>query len=140
MGEEFHAIIKLVSGEEIFSFVTVDEDSDDPILVLQNPVIFKIINNGQGNFIKVKPWMELTEEDIFFIRLSKVITLTESKDEKLLSVYNHYISDTNNSHSNYHHNFDGSVRPNKSMGYISTVDDARKKLEELLKINKSKEV
>ena len=60
MGEEFHAIIKLVSGEEIFSFVTVEEDSDDPILVLQNPVIFKILNNGQGNFIKVKPWMELS--------------------------------------------------------------------------------
>ena len=139
MGEEFHAIIKLVSGEEIFSFVTVDEDSDDPILVLQNPVIFKILNNGQGNFIKVRPWMELTEEDIFFIRLSKVITLTESKDEKLLSIYNHYINDTENNTSNYH-NFDGSVRPNKSMGYISTVDDARKKLEELLKINKSKEV
>ena len=28
MGEEFHAIIKLISGEEILSSVCIDEDSD----------------------------------------------------------------------------------------------------------------
>ena len=40
MEEEFHAIIKLVSGEEIFSLVMVENpDDEDPLLVLQNPLI-----------------------------------------------------------------------------------------------------
>ena len=35
MEEEFHAIIKLVSGEEIFSLVMVENaDDEDPLLVL----------------------------------------------------------------------------------------------------------
>ena len=33
MGEEFHAVIKLVTGEEIFSLVCVDENDGDPIPV-----------------------------------------------------------------------------------------------------------
>ena len=39
MGEEFHSIIKLITGEEIFSLVSVDENDGDPIIMLQNPVI-----------------------------------------------------------------------------------------------------
>ena len=42
MGEEFYSIIKLVSGEEIFSLVTVDENSGDPVIVLQNPLIMQM--------------------------------------------------------------------------------------------------
>ena len=36
MGEEFYAIIKLVSGEEIMSLISVDEEYEDPIVILQN--------------------------------------------------------------------------------------------------------
>ena len=35
MGEEFYAAIKLVTGEEIFSLVSVDENGGDPIIILQ---------------------------------------------------------------------------------------------------------
>jgi hypothetical protein len=48
MGEEFYAIIKLVSGEEILSLVLVDENDGDPVLVLQNPVTMKTYHNQQG--------------------------------------------------------------------------------------------
>ena len=41
MGEEFYSIIKLISGEEIFSLVSVDENDGDPILLLQSPVVIK---------------------------------------------------------------------------------------------------
>ena len=41
MGEEFYAIIKLVSGEEIMSLVMADETEEDTIFVLQNPFIMK---------------------------------------------------------------------------------------------------
>ena len=130
MGEEFYSIIKLVSGEEIFSLVTVDETDGDPIIMLQNPVIMWSNTTPNGTFIKVKPWMELPDEDIFMIRLDKVITMTESKDKKLINLYNHYINeDVDLSKES------GIMKPDYEMGYISTVDEARKKLEKVFKLN-----
>ena len=44
MGEEFYAVIKLVTGEEIFSLVMVDDNEGDTIVILQNPIIIKMVN------------------------------------------------------------------------------------------------
>ena len=38
MGEEFVAVIKLVSGEEILASVCVDETGDEPIIIAHTPV------------------------------------------------------------------------------------------------------
>ena len=131
MGEEFYAILKLVSGEEIFSLILVDDEHDaDTVIVLQNPVIMWTVANPNGTFIKVKPWMELPNEDIFIIRLDKVITMTESKDKKLINVYNHYLNEDDPVYKE-----NGLMKPNYEMGYISTVDEARKKLERVFKLN-----
>ena len=132
MGEEFYAILKLVSGEEIFSLILVDDEHDaDTVIVLQNPVIMWTVANPNGTFIKVKPWMELPNEDIFIIRLDKVITMTESKDKKLINVYNHYLNEDDPVYKE-----NGLMKPNSEMGYISSVSEARKKLERLFKLNK----
>ena len=129
MGEEFYAIIKLVSGEEVFSLIMVDDEEEDPIIIMQNPIIIKMLHSPQGSFIKIKPWMELSEEDFFMIRLDKVLTMTESTNEKLIEVYNDYISD--NSSSEIEMPSDGRVKPDSKMGYVSTVEDARKNLEDI---------
>ena len=55
MGDEFYAIIKLVSGEEVFSQVCIDENEGDPVVVLSSPVIMKSVQNLNGILIKVKP-------------------------------------------------------------------------------------
>ena len=44
MGEEFHAVLKLITGEEIFSLVSVDENDGDSIIMLSNPVIMKTVS------------------------------------------------------------------------------------------------
>lgn len=130
MGEEFYCILKLVSGEEILSLVMIDENEGDPIIVLQNPVTMKTFQNHQGTHLKVKPWIELSSDDFFMIKLDKVITMTETKDKKLIDIYNNYISD-DDSIEVYHPS--GQVKPSTKMGYISSVEDARKKLEKLFK-------
>ena len=131
MGEEFYAILKLVSGEEIFSLIIVDNtEEDDTVIVLQNPVIMWTISNPNGTFIKVKPWMELPDEDIFMIRLDKVITMTETDDKKLIKLYNHYISG-----DELVYDINGLTKPDSDMGYISSVEDARKNLEKTFKLN-----
>jgi len=133
MGDEFYAILKLVSGEEIFSLILVDDiQSDDTVIVLQNPVIMNTNVTPNGTFIKVKPWMELPEDDIFMIRLDKVITMTESKDQKLINLYNHYNNDNG---FDFIQRESGLIKPNQEMGYISSVQDARQRLEKVFKLN-----
>ena len=129
MEEEFYSIIKMVSGEEIFALVTVDENDDNPILVLQNPVVISTINTPGGSMIKVKPWMNMTDESMFMIRLDKVITMIEAKDQKLIDVYENYINEPDEEDVS----LDGSVIPTPKMGYLSSVKDARKDLEDLFK-------
>jgi len=129
MEEEFYSIIKLVSGEEIFALVTVDENDDNPILVLQNPVVISTINTPGGSMIKVKPWMNMTDESMFMIRLDKIITMIEAKDQKLIDVYENYINEPDDEDVS----LDGSVIPTPKMGYLSSVKDARKDLEDLFK-------
>ena len=131
MEDEFYAIINLVSGEEIFSLILIDNFQDEnTIIALQNPVVMWSNTTPNGTFIKVKPWMELTDEDIFMIHLDKVITMTESKDKKLINLYNHYINEDINLSKE-----SGVIKPDYEMGYISTVDEARKKLERVFKLN-----
>jgi hypothetical protein len=128
MGEEFYCILKLISGEEIFSLISVDESNEDPIIILQNPVIIKIVESYEKSYIKIKPWVELSSDDIFIIKLDKIITMTESRDMKLIDVYNKYLMSDNDINS---YNSSGKVNISNKMGYISSVEDARKKLENL---------
>jgi hypothetical protein len=130
MGEEFYAIVKLTSGEEIVSLVIIDENDGDPVVVLQNPITIKTFHNHQGTHLKVKSWMELSSDDFFIVRLDKIITMTETKDEKLINIYNDYIEDEDLIDV---YNPSGKVKPSSKMGYIASVEDARKKLERIFK-------
>ena len=130
MGEEFYCIIKLVSGEEILSLVMPDENDGDPVLVLQNPVTMKTVQNSQGYYVKVKPWIELSSDDFFIGRPDKIITMTELKDEKLIELYNSYITGDDSIEV---YKPGGAVKPSSKMGYIGSVEDSRKKLEDIFK-------
>ena len=129
MGEEFYCILKLVSGEEIFSLISIDENDGDSLIILQNPIILKFVHSNSGSFIKVKPWIENSTDDFFIIRPDKVITMTESKDQKLIDIYDQYITESNIED----YNPSGQVKPSAKMGYICSVEDARKKLESIFK-------
>ncbi len=49
MGEEFHGVIKLITGEEIFAMISIDENDGDPVIMLQSPVIMKVYQNPTGH-------------------------------------------------------------------------------------------
>ena len=134
MGEEFHAVIKLITGEEIFALVSVDENDGDPILLLMNPVVMKVMRNHVGQYVKVKPWMEIPTDDLYVIKYDKIITMTEVKEEQTIQFYNRYLNDDDVDFED-----DGRTKISDKMGYISTVDDARKMLENLYKLKDNKE-
>ena len=130
MGDDFYCVLKLVSGEEILSIVSVDENDGDPIVVLQNPVIMELVNRKDVSYVKVRPWMELPSDDFFMIKLDKIITMTETTDKKLIDVYTKYLNDDDSIEL---YKSSGEVKLSNEMGYVSSVEDARKKLEELYK-------
>ena len=134
MGEEFHAVIKLVTGEEIFSLVCVDENDGDPILLLMNPVIMKVMRNHVGQFVKVKPWIQMSDDSMYVIKYDKIITMTEVTEKKMITFYNKYLNEEDCDWDE-----DGKTKISDKMGYITTVDAARKMLENLYNSKDSKE-
>jgi len=134
MGEEFHSIIKLMTGEEIFALVSVDDTGNSPLIILQNPLVMKAVSSSKGGFLKVRKWIELSDDDIFVLGYDKILTMSECKDNKLIAIYNNYLS-TDGTEIYPSAEFGGKVELTDKMGYISSVEDARKKFEVLFKIN-----
>tara|TARA_B100000945_G_scaffold163199_1_gene130926 strand:+ start:547 stop:987 length:441 start_codon:yes stop_codon:yes gene_type:complete len=143
MDNEFYASIKLVSGEELFSMVSVEEGTDNPLIMLQNPVTMKMVSTPEGSIVKVKTWMNIPGDDPIVIRWDKVITVTEIKDNSVINIYNNYLEDERfdinqiGEVSKTHRNDVKNKLTNK-MGYISTVNDARKYLEGIYKTTEDK--
>ena len=135
MGEEFYSVIKLISGEEIFALVSIDNDQENPVVILQNPLVMKMMSSSKGSYIKVNRWIELSSEDIFIMRLDRILTMSESNDAKLIAIYDNFIADEQDERTVDVSQPNGEVEITNTMGYISSVEDARKKFEEIFKIN-----
>tara|TARA_B100001996_G_scaffold157648_1_gene120154 strand:+ start:34 stop:447 length:414 start_codon:yes stop_codon:yes gene_type:complete len=131
MGEEFYGVIKLITGEELFSTICIDENDGDPIIMLQNPVIMKMLQNPMGQYVKIKPWLELPTDDMFLIKYDKIVTMTEIYDKQMINFYEKYLNES----EDCDFEFDGRVKLNEKLGFITTVDDARKDLERIYNIN-----
>ena len=125
--QDFLAVIKLVSGEEIISTVTSCEENDRVLLLLDNPVIFETItirNSGMGA-IKIIPWVQAASDTVLILDMDKVITMSEVFDKDVIKIYNRYLDDKDRDTNE-------SI-VTKDMGYLSTVTDARIFLEKLYK-------
>ena len=130
MGEEFHGVVKLITGEEIFAMISIDENDGDPVIMLQSPVIMKVYQNPTGQYVKVRPWLELPNEDIFLIKYDKIITMTEVSDKQMIDFYQKYLND-----EDVDIEFDGRVKLNTRLGLVSTVEEARRNLEKIYQNN-----
>ena len=98
--------------------------------MLSNPVIMKMLSGPHGSYVKVKPWLELPDQDLFLIKYDKIITMSEVTDDQMIKFYNRYLNE-----DDVDIEIDGKVSLTDKMGFITTVDDARLKLEEIFKDN-----
>jgi hypothetical protein len=134
MEEEFYAIIKLVSGEEVFSKVCPCEENEKIILILDNPVTIEYVNIQQMGIttLRLNPWIKFTEETMFIIDFDKIITISEVNDKKILNIYNKFLEGngkTNKFNKNKKNKLSG------RMGYLSSIADARIILEKIYNKN-----
>ena len=135
--KDFYATIKLITGEEIFALVSVDNEEDEPVIIMQNPVVMKVLSTGRGQMMKIRPWLEVPGDDVYIIKYDRIITMSEVKDKMIVSMYQTYCQEgdfdfgefINEETSNDSRNHEVT----RKMGYISNVEDARKKLEDLFK-------
>ena len=104
----------------------------------------KVLHSPHGMHLKVKSWIEMSSDDIFIIRPERIITMTETKDQKLIDIYNSYIEDEDDMdiytpRKNSTDEPSGETKPCRKMGYLSSVEEARKTLENIFKLTDTKE-
>lgn len=129
MEKDFYATIKFKSGEEILSKVAPCDEEDRILLVLSMPVIVEevaIRSNVYG--YKFEPWLKTSSDDMFIVDMENVLTMTENTDLQILSMYEKYMEETSGQRSHR-------VKPDRDMGYVISVSDAKKLLEKLYNKN-----
>ena len=122
--DDFYATIKLKSGEEIFALVGYSEEKDRIFLLLESPItIEKIRNRGGVQGFRVEPWLKTSKEELFIINMDDVLTISESKDLETIAMHETF--------SRQYDDYNQEKKLNRKMGYISTIKEAKKSLEEL---------
>jgi len=129
MEDDFYATIKFKNGEEIFAKVAASEEEDRTMLILSNPVMATEVK-AKGGLVgyKVEPWLKTTKEDLFIINMADVLTISESSDVHMISMFQQFVQDSDKMRK-------GEPKLSRKMGYISNVNDAKDILEKLYKSN-----
>tara|TARA_B100001769_G_C21825085_1_gene448312 strand:- start:33 stop:437 length:405 start_codon:yes stop_codon:yes gene_type:complete len=130
--DDFYATIKFKSGEEIFAKVAASEEINRTILLVSNPIIVNEVQGKKGMLgYRIEPWLKTTKEDMFMIDLTDVLTMSESSDVEMISMYQRWLRDTSKVKND-------EPKLSRKMGYISNVNDAKDILEKLYKLKESK--
>ena len=83
-----------------------------------------------GFAYKVEPWMKTTKDDMFIIDMKNIMTMTETSDLEIISVYDKFVKQKEKDNLNLGINH---FELTKEMGYISNIEEAKKSLEKLFK-------
>ena len=130
--DDFYATIKFKSGEEIFAKVVASEEVNRTVLLVSNPIIVSEVQGKKGMLgYRIEPWLKTTKEDMFMIDLSDILTMSESSDVEMISMYQRWLRDTSKIKND-------EPKLSRKMGYISNVNDAKDILEKLYKLKESK--
>jgi hypothetical protein len=125
--DDFYSTIKLKTGDEIFAKVAATEEDDRTLLLVTNPIIVSEIKGRTGVMgYKIEPWLKTTTEDMFIINIEDVLTMTESSDIEMISMYQTYCRESDKTRNNQ-------SKISRKMGYLANVNDAKEILEKLFK-------
>ncbi len=127
--EKFLAVVKLTSGEEVVARISELENMDK--ILVDSPAMMSCSTPTRRpgiNMIRIEPWIKSGKETTYIIDMNKIITTSEIFDEDVTEAYDKFVDAYYNGNE---------IGPPKSMtrdmGYIASVNDARKSLEKLFK-------
>jgi hypothetical protein len=134
--EEFHFIVKLISGEEIIAKGFAVEDDGETQVFMCNPVIIQVVSRLSGKTtvkgLSMTKWMQFSDEDFFILNEKDIISIGGLNTE-MVHMYELFIKKTNQDKTIEDAIKESEVELDTNMGYLSTVDEARKKLEKIYK-------
>jgi len=126
MTDDFLAVIKLISGEEVLGKVSYLEDENK--LLLECPAVMNSTSSRAlgVSLIKIEPWIKTGKETLYILDMNKIVTLSEVFDKEVTKVYSKFVMA-------YYYDIDLPKKNTitKEMGYVSSVTDARAILEKI---------
>ncbi len=133
MEDDFYGTIKFKNGEEVFAKIAASEEVDRTMLVIHHPITVCEVKSRAGTVgYKVEPWLKTTREDMFIINMDNVLTMSESSDVHMITMFQQFVQDQARDNRNQ-------PKLSRKMGYISSVNDAKDVLEKLYRLDKNKE-
>lgn len=124
MEEEFYATLKLTSNEELIAKVCYL--TEEECLLVEKPLLVTRSNQKRnGRLVEgfsLSDWVMSSYEELYVIKMEQVVTLSEL-DEKILVFYENHLNQSDNDPTEN--------KLSKEMGYLGTVSDQKKKLEDL---------
>jgi hypothetical protein len=134
--EEFYFIAKLVSGEEIIGQGFAVEENQVTQVFVTNPVEIQVVTKTSGTTsvkgVVMNKWMQFSDEDFFIIQEKDIISIGGLSDE-MIHMYKLFIKKTSEDQTVQDAIEENEVKLDKEMGFISKVEEARKKLEKIYK-------
>jgi len=131
--EEFEAVVKLISGDEIIAECLLTEENSESILYVSNPcsveVIIRLGNDGkkvQG--MGLCKWMRFSDEHFYIINEKDIVSIAPTSREAS-AIYHMFLRNEDSDDDDV----DNKVEPDSTMGYINSVSEERARLERLFK-------
>ena len=134
MEDDFYASLKLISGEEVFAKIAACDEDNRTLLLLHNPVKVEQVKLPGANIVagyKVEPWLKTNDEDMMVLDMKNIMTMVECTDIEMITIHQKYVEESQEEGTR--------SRIDRRMGYISSVTDAKKMLEQLYKKDIQKE-
>ena len=139
--EEFFGILKLVSGEEIIGRIIVTDENGTTLAFIQDPALVHSYDTAaQGQpavAVGLKRWMVFSDEDFYIVAEDKILTVAPLSTEATI-MYQFFVKQELGPAKKKVNPMTPDVvsepsELNYKQGYIGTVEEARKKLEDLFK-------
>ena len=130
--EEFYGIFKLLNGEEVLGKAVLTEDNGQTLVFIQNPVCTQVITKETEDGRTVRgigfaKWMQFSDEDFYILREKDIVTVT-SMSKEVIIMYEAFIIGDDDEKKNK-----TKIDLEPEMGYLGTIDDARKLFERIYK-------
>lgn len=134
--EEFHGVIKLVTGQEVIGKMIATDDNGKTVIYIENPAEARVheMKNHQQQENKIikgisfSKWFALSEEDFYIVPEEYIVSVASMSKE----IMGYYIAWAKEQDPNYKPSV-SEVEVSEDFGKIATLKEARNTLERIFK-------
>lgn len=134
--EEYHFIVKLVSGEQIIGKGFATEENELTQVYISDPVEIEVVTRHHGEHtikgVAMNKWLQFSDEDFFVINEKDIVTIAGLSTE-MIHMYELFIKKSSSGKNLEDEIKEKEVELDSEMGLRGKVDEVRKRLEKIFK-------